>query len=309
MALPISILLFVCVSACITLFGYRRYVRAGRVYETLAVEPAQLPSPTAPPDPRFFTVIRFAERLGRKLPPSAANASRFRRALMACGFRSQSAVPVFFGIKLLLAAGLTIPALLFQLRPSLPPSTRLIAILGAVLAGYSLPDLLLKRRIKRRQNRLRKALPDALDLMVVCAEAGLALDRSFRTVTQQLAIVHPELSDEFSLVRAEITAGIRRQEALENLATRTQEPEIRKFVAVLTQADRFGTSMGDALRIHAEYLRVRRRQEAEERASKVGVKLIFPIFFFILPTMLLVTAGPAVIQIAKHLGPALRGGH
>jgi len=308
MALPISILLFLCVSTSITLFGYRRYVRAGRVYENLAVEPALLSS-TTPPDPRFFTVIRFAERLGRKLPPSAANASRFQRALMACGFRSQNSVPVFFGIKLLLAAGLLIPALVFQLRPSLQPAARLMAILGAVLAGYSLPDLLLKRRTKRRQNRLRKALPDALDLMVVCAEAGLALDRSFRTVTQQLAIAHPELSDEFSLVRAEITAGIRRQEALENLATRTQEPEIRKFVAVLTQADRFGTSMGDALRIHADYLRVRRRQEAEERASKVGVKLIFPIFFFIMPCMLLVTAGPAVIQIATHLGPALRGGH
>jgi len=309
MAFPISILLFVCVATCITLFGYRRYVRAGRVYESLAVEPAQLLSATTPPDPRFFTVIRFAERLGRKLPPSAANASRFQRALMACGFRSQNAVAVFFGIKLLLAAGLLILALLFQLRPSLPPNARLMAILGAVLAGYCLPDLLLKRRTKRRQNRLRKALPDALDLMVVCAEAGLALDRSFRTVTQQLAIVHPELSEEFSLVRAEITAGIRRQEALENLATRTQEAEIRKFVAVLTQADRFGTSMGDALRIHADYLRVRRRQEAEERASKVGVKLIFPIFFFIMPCMLLVTAGPAVIQIATHLGPALRGGH
>jgi tight adherence protein C len=309
MAIAIAVFLFFAVSGSITLFGYRRYARVGQVYENLAVEPAPLPYPTTPPNPRFFTVIRFAERVGRKLPPSAANASRFRRALLAGGFRSEDAVAEFYGLKLLLAGGLLIPALLFQLRPGLGLAPRLIAALGAVLAGYSLSDLLLRRRVRSRQNGLRKALPDALDLMVVCAEAGLALDRSFRTVTQQLAMVHRELSEELSLVRAEIAAGIRRQEALENLATRTQELEIGKFVAVLTQADRFGTSMGDALRIHAEYLRVRRRQEAEERASKVGVKLIFPIFFFILPCMLLVTAGPAVIQIAKHMGPALMGGH
>lgn len=309
MALAIAVFLFFAVSGSITLFGYRRYARAGRVYENLAVETAPLPGPAAPPNPRFFTVIRFAERVGRKVPPSAANASRFRQALLAGGFRSQNAVAVLYGVKLLLATTFLVPALLFQLRPGWPPANRLIVMLVAVLAGYGLPGLLLKQRIRRRQNGLRKALPDALDLMVVCAEAGLALDRSFRTVTHQLAIVHPDLTDELTLVRAEIAAGIRRQEALENLTRRTQEPEVAKFVAVLTQADRFGTSMGDALRTHAEYLRVRRRQEAEERASKVGVKLIFPIFFFILPCMLLVTAGPGVIQIAKHLGPALMGGH
>jgi tight adherence protein C len=308
MALAIAVFLFIALSGSITLFGYRRYARAGRVYENLALESAPLAHPI-PANPRFFTVIHLAERVGRKLPPSAANASRFRRALLAGGFRAQEAVAIFYGIKLLLASAFLIPAILFQLRPGLAPAGRLFVIGLAVLAGYSLPGLALKQRIKRRQNGLRKALPDALDLMVVCAEAGLALDRSLRTVTQQLAIVHPELADELSLVRAEIAAGIRRHEALGNLATRTQEPEMAKFVAVLTQADRFGTSMGDALRTHAEYLRVRRRQEAEERASKVGVKLIFPIFFFILPGMLLVTAGPAVIQIGKHLGPALMGGH
>jgi tight adherence protein C len=307
MQLGIAVLLFLFITAFITLFGYRRYVRAGRVYENLAVEPDGSVN-VAPANPQFFTVIQLLERVGRSLPPSAANASRFRRSLLACGYRQQNAVAVFFGLKVLLAAGALAASLLVQFRWSLSPSVRLFVLAGAILAGYALPDLLLRRRIGQRQNRLRRALPDALDLMVVCAEAGLALDRSFQTVTQQLAIVHPELTDEFSLVRAEITAGIRRQEALENLATRSQEPEIRKFVAVLVQADRFGTSMGDALRTHADYLRVRRRQEAEEQASKVGVKLIFPIFFFIMPSMLLVTAGPAAIQIAKHLGSAL-GGH
>ncbi len=308
MPLAVAVLLFLFVSTFITLFGYRRYVRAGRVYENLAIQSAERTGNAAPANPRSFTTIQLMERVGRAIPSSAANPSRCRQSLVACGYRQQNAPAVFVGLKLALTAGSLVAASFLQFRWSVTPSARLLILAGAVLAGYAVPDLLLRRRIKQRQNRLRRALPDALDLMVVCAEAVLALDRSFQTVTQQLAIVHPDLSDEFFLVRGEITAGIRRQEALHNLATRAQEPEIRKFVAVLVQADRFGTSMGDALRTHAEYLRVRRRQDAEERASKVGVKLILPIFFFIMPSMLLVTAGPAAIQIAKHLGAAL-GGH
>ena len=168
-----------------------------------------------------------------------------------------------------------------------------------MLAGFRLPDYFLARRIKQRQKLLRKGLPDALDLIVVCAEAGLTIDRSFTNVSHQLALMHPALCDEFSLFTAEISAGLRRKEALENLASRTQESELRKFVAVLTQADRFGTSMADALRTHADYLRMRRRQEAEEKASKVGVKLIFPIF--IMPCMMLVTVGPAAMAIMRQL--------
>ncbi|MBV9503681.1 MAG: type II secretion system F family protein [Acidobacteriia bacterium] len=308
MAFGFAVLLFVVVASLVLVFGYRSYVRPGRVYDRLAVESGPAGAAGAPANPDFFTVIEFMERVGRAIPPAPAKASRFQALLIASGYRQQNAVAVFYGAKIALAGGLLALALLFQLGPGLPMTMRLFLVVGAIVAGYQLPDFLLKRRLKQRRNRLRMALPDALDLMVVCTEAGLALDRSFQAVTQQLAIVHPELTDEFSLVRAEITAGIRRQEALENLAARTQEPEIRKFVTVLVQADRFGTSMGDALRVHAEYLRVRRRQHAEERASKVGVKLIFPIFFFIMPCMLLVTAGPAAIQIATHLGPAL-GGH
>jgi tight adherence protein C len=184
-----------------------------------------------------------------------------------------------------------------------------VGIAVGIFAGFKLPDYVLAKRISRRKKRLRKALPDALDLIVVCAEAGLTIDRCFRNVSQQLGLVHPELCDEFSLFTAEISAGLRRKEALENLATRTQETEIRKFVAVLIQADRFGTSMADALRTHAEYLRVRRRQEAEERASKVAVKLIFPIFFFIMPCMILVTVGPAAIAVARQLSGIFGGGH
>jgi tight adherence protein C len=184
---------------------------------------------------------------------------------------------------------------------------RLMGILVGVVAGFRLPDYFLARQFKRRKKMIRKALPDALDLIIVCAEAGLTIDRCFRSVTQQLKIVHKELSEEFALFTAEISAGLRRKEALDNLALRTDETEVRKFVGVLNQADRFGTSMGEALRTHADYLRVRRRQEAEEKASKVSVKMIFPIFFFIMPCMILVTVGPAVIVIMKQLLPAMQG--
>ena len=199
--------------------------------------------------------------------------------------------------------------ILVEARSEASPLIRLIGIAVGLLAGFRLPDYYIATQIKKRQKRIRKALPDALDLIIVCAEAGLTIDRAFRNVTHHLALVHRELSEELSLVTAEISAGLRRKEALENLVLRTGEPEIRKFVAVVTQADRFGTSMADALRTHADYLRIRRRQEAEEKASKVSVKMIFPIFFFIMPCMLLVTVGPAVIVIMKELVPALTGGH
>ena len=175
----------------------------------------------------------------------------------------------------------------------------------AALGGFRLPDFFLARRVKARRLRLRRALPDALDLMVVCAESGLAMDRTLRLVGRELALVHPDLSDELNLLALEVTAGTRRKEALENLAIRTGEPEVRKFVTVLIQADRFGTEIAEALRVHGDYLRVRRRIDAEERAGKVAVKLVFPIFLFILPCILLVTLGPAAIQISRVLFPAI----
>jgi tight adherence protein C len=142
--------------------------------------------------------------------------------------------------------------------------------------------------------------------MVVCMEAGLGLDQALVNVSRELAITHKEISEELGLVSLEMRAGKRRSEALKNLATRTGEAETRKLVATLVQADRFGTSIADSLRTHSDFMRVRRRQEAEERAAKVGVKLVFPIFFFILPSMLVVAAGPGLLQLFKHLFPLMR---
>ena len=208
---------------------------------------------------------------------------------------------------MLLAGSLTLLMLFIEYNSDSSGAIRIFGVAVGALGGFRLPDYILARRARKRSVKLRKALPDALDLMVVCAEAGLTIDRSFRIVSEHLGHMHPEICEEFGTFSAEITAGLRRKEALENLVLRTQEPEVQNFIAVLTQADRFGTSMGDALRTHADYLRTRRRQDAEEKAAKVGIKLIFPIFFFIMPCMMLVTVGPAFIGIAKHLGQLFGG--
>jgi tight adherence protein C len=172
--------------------------------------------------------------------------------------------------------------------------------------GYILPGFILDKKISKRQKILRLSLPDAIDLMVISVEAGLGMDQAINYVGKELHVAHPVLSDELSLMSLETRAGIRRTEALHNLADRTGETEIRKLVSVLTQTDRFGTSMANALRTHSEYMRIERRQQAEERAAKIGVKLVFPIFFFILPSMLLVTVGPGMLGLFKHLFPMMQ---
>jgi tight adherence protein C len=173
-------------------------------------------------------------------------------------------------------------------------------------AGWVFPRSFLEKKVKRRQETLRLSLPDALDLMVVSIEAGLGLDQAIQHVARELDVAHPELSEELSLVMLEMRAGKRRQDALRNFGERTGEPELKKLVAILIQNDRFGTSMGESLRTHSDFMRTRRRQDAEERAGKVGVKLVFPIFFFILPSMLIVAAGPGILQIFKYLFPMMK---
>jgi tight adherence protein C len=193
------------------------------------------------------------------------------------------------------------------MRASIPnPVLRIVSMGFGAFIGYFLPSFMLDKRIQKRQDTLRLSLPDALDMMVVSVEAGLGLDQAIQHVGRELQMTHKELSEELSLVNLEMRAGKRRSEALRNLAERTGEPELQKLVAVLVQTDRFGTSIGDSLRSHSDFLRVKRRQEAEERAGKVGVKLVFPIFFFILPAMLVVAAGPGLLQVFKYLFPLMK---
>ncbi|MCX7605247.1 MAG: type II secretion system F family protein [Bryobacteraceae bacterium] len=305
MELWISLGLFLFLAAVITLYGYHHFARPGRIYAQLggASAPAVVGEGDKPP---FYGVVAALAWAGEKVPVSAEEASAVRRELMMAGFRQDHAVAVFLGAKLVSAALLL--ALALALRPVISPPGILNVVIPGVAAvlGYFLPSLVLDFLIGRRQETLRLSLPDALDLLVVCVEAGLGLDQALRTVSSELKITHPELCDELSLVSLEMRAGVSRATALNNLAERTGEDEVRKLVAVLVQTDRFGTSMADALRTHSEFMRVRRRQEAEERANKVGVKLILPIFFLMLPSILIVAAGPGLLMIFKNLFPLIR---
>jgi len=306
MAGIISVVLFMALMGVISYYGYRSYARPGRFYERLG-------GPVVNPDgdsltnltPEVGWVVRVIQQVGERVPISPDDAGATRRDLIMAGYRSDRTLTVFNGIKITLTVVLTILA--FSIRGEISnPVLRIVSIGFAGFMGYFLPGYVLDKKIVKRQDTLKLALPDALDMLVVSVEAGLGLDQALQHVGRELQLSHKELSDELSLVNLEMRAGKRRSEALRNLAERTGESELQKLVAILVQTDRFGTSMGDSLRSHSEFLRVRRRQEAEERAGKVGVKLVFPIFFFILPAMLVVAAGPGLLQVFKYLFPMMK---
>ena len=239
------------------------------------------------------------KRLGEMAPKSAAEMGKLQRKLVAAGYRRHEAIWIFFGIRIGFAFACfvvtTLP--LFFFRPNLAAS------LGAAGLGYLLPSMVLGRQAKQRQHRIRLALPDALDLLVVSVEAGLGLDQAIQRVGDELAFAHPDLADELRLINLELRAGSARAEALHNLAHRTGVDDVSSLVAMLVQTDRFGTSVAQSLRIHSETLRTKRRQRAEEAAAKTGVKMVFPLVFCIFPAIWVVTIGPAVIKFVKVLFP------
>jgi tight adherence protein C len=184
-----------------------------------------------------------------------------------------------------------------------------LLLLGALAFGFFIPRFLLKRKMQERQRHIRLALPDALDLTVICVEAGLPLDQAMMRVGLDLRHAHPELSDEFHLFDLETQAGKPRVEALRNLAARTGVEDVRALVGTLIQTDRFGTSVAQALRVHSDSLRTERRQRAEEQAAKTTVKMIIPLVLFVMPSLVFVTVGPAVIQLMRLLIPITGGRH
>ena len=239
--------------------------------------------------------------MGEALPAWAARTSELRGNLAAAGYRWPSAVSVLLGIKcasaLMLAAAGAWAAVTFGGQTS---GAFLPAVCGLAF-GYMIPDRILTRLTRRRSALLRRALPPALDLMVLAVEAGQALDASILDTSRGLRIAYPDLAAEFSHLHLELKANTSREDALRNFARRTRDSEIQKFAALLIDTDRFGTSLGPALKVHARYVRTRFRQSAQERARKVAVKLIFPVFFLIFPSVILVTLGPAVLLIMTQM--------
>ncbi len=307
MPLLVSVALFGLLATAITAFGYSRYAKPARFLQQLDSKTAASVTLDRIGQPKQSPLARRVQAIGQHAPISPQDAKIARRNLIAAGYRAENAVTLLYGIKLILAVALAILSIIFRDSITANPVLRIVLPVAATAAGYWIPGFFLERKVSKRQERLRLSLPDGLDLMVVSVEAGLGLDQAIANVGRELAVAHPELSEELSLVTLEMRAGKRRAEALRNLAQRTGEAELRKLTAILIQSDRFGTSMAEALRTHSEFMRVRRRQEAEERAAKVGVKLVFPIFFFVLPSILVVAAGPGILQVFKYLFPLMKG--
>lgn len=232
-----------------------------------------------------------------KLLPSSKDMSTTKLMLVRAGYRRPEAVMALRGAKVILPVVFLVVAYLSGVSES--NNAMLIYIL-ALVAGFLLPDMWLSRRVRRRQTILRKALPDALDLLVVCIEAGLGLDQAFMRVSQELRITHPELCGELDLVNAQIRIGRTRIEAMRELSSRTGVDDIKALVAMLIQTDRFGTSVSQSLRVHADDMRLKRRQRAEEAAAKTPVKMVPPLVFFIFPALFVVILGPAIITIFRQ---------
>ncbi len=310
MLLLASVLLFLIIAGLIVVFGYIRFVKPASMLDRLASSTAEV---IRRPDTSFEAkpaegAAKWLGSLGQLLPNSPQDLNIKKRELVAAGFRSPHAVHILLGIQLIACATLALSLFLFRSQLTSNPLNRLLfPVIGGV-AGYLGPGFVLGRLVKRRRLQIRLALPDVLDLLVISTEAGCALDKAILNVSREFKTFHPAISEELSMVNMEMLAGGSRIDALRNFAARAGEEELKKLVAILIQTDRFGTSIAEALRTQSEFLRVRRRQEAEERAGKVGVKLVFPIFFFCMPALTIVVAGPGFLQLFKAL-PALAGMH
>lgn len=300
MIVALSILIFFTIVVVVFAFGAAALAPSSVLGSRLREIGWQRPKAAEKP-PLRERIQQALDPLSRALPVSPTNVSQTRAWLIQAGYRNARHVSIYFGLRVLFAVLGGGAVILFAGFES--P----LLLIGITALGFFLPRFFLKRLMKARQLRLRLGLPDALDLTVICVEAGLALDQALMRVGEDLRHAHPELSAEFHLFNLETRAGKPRAEALKNLAARTGVDDIRGLVTTLIQTDRFGTSIAQALRIHSDSLRTERRQRAEEQAAKTTVKMIIPLVLFVLPSLIFVTVGPAVIQLMRLLLP-LAGG-
>ena len=238
--------------------------------------------------------------LARVVLKSPSEVSRARACLMQAGYRDPKHLSIYYGIR----GFMTLAAVALALMVNLATRSPMLTV-GLAMFGFMLPRFVLKRMIKKRQIDIKLSLPDALDLAVICVEAGVGLDQAIQRVSDDLKHVHAALAEELQLVVLEIRAGRSRADALRNLVLRTGVDDVRALVTVLVQTDRFGTSVAQALRVHADSLRTERRQRAEEKAAKTTIKMVPALIFFVLPSMFFVTLGPAFIQLVRNLLPVI----
>jgi len=259
---------------------------------------------TGPPQEVSHVAViaeRMAEPINRLVPPSAAEAAKLRKQLMEAGFRSHNAPVTYRAIQISAMGLLPLTTVTFYAVTARPLASAMLPALLAFILGFVIPRFTLQQLMKRRKLRIQWGLPDALDLMVVCIEAGLGLNAAMVRVSEEIHEVHPEISEEFGLANLEIRVGRSREESLSNLAERTGVEDLSSLVSMLIQADRFGTSITRAIRVYSEALRTKRRQRAEQGAQMAAVKLLLPLAAFLFPTLFIAILGPAVLNLLNVL--------
>jgi tight adherence protein C len=261
------------------------------------------------PEPKLVSYAmiwrELVARIGKVMPASAKELPNLKRRLVRAGYRHPNAPRYFQGARAvsIVVFGVLVPVVAGGTAGQM--DNLLLALGAGLMLGYIAPSQYVSMAIRRRQHAIQRGLPNTLDLMVVCVEAGLGMDQTTLQVAKELQHAHPEICDEFTVMNLELRAGKRRVDALHNLADRCGVEDVKKLVAVLVQTDRFGTSIAQSLRGHAEYLRTMARQRAEERAAKLAVKLVFPIFFCVLPSLFVVTIGPVLTRLIRDLLPMI----
>jgi tight adherence protein C len=302
MSILIAFVIFIAVVAGVMLAGMKMYVRPKEAMERVAggIDPTEQ-IPTHP----SLAIHELIKRLGNFIPQSPKDVTVMQRRLIRAGIRKESALKILYGAKAICGIGLPVIMALAISTSSTDSTNKIAGILAAGAVGFFGPNEYVRRMAQKRQKEIARGLANSLDLLVVCVESGLGLDQAILQVSKELEHAHPEISEEFGFVNLELKAGKRRVDALRNLAERTGVDDLKKLVAVLIQADRFGTGVAQSLRAHSDFMRVQARQIAEEKAAKLGVKLIFPIFFCILPSLFVVTVGPVAVKIMRELVPMM----
>ncbi len=302
MPLLLSVLVFFALVVGLAALGMKLWVRPKEALERVVAGGASNEQMPLHPSLAMHQLIA---KLGNFIPHSPKDVTVMQRRLIRAGIRNESALKLLYGAKV--GCGIIFPILMavFITQTDFQTGNKFFGILIAAGVGFFGPNEYVRRLAAKRQHQIARGLPNALDLLVVCVESGLGLDQAIMQVSKELEHAHPEISEEFGFVNLELKAGKRRVEALRNLAERTGVDDLKKLVAVLIQADRFGTGVAQSLRAHADFMRIQTRQTAEEKAAKLGVKLIFPIFFCILPSLFVITVGPVVMKIMRELIPMM----
>ena len=306
--LIITILVFL--SAFFTIMGIFVFIRSGMEKQVLLekIQHDGIPATSgdighrvSEPASAFAPLISLSMRLGNLARPKDENAiSRSRLLFLRAGYRHRNMPIVFLGLKLLLAPVLPAAFYLAQVLYFHMPSAYAIFIaLMLVIVGLNLPHMWVKMKISRRKEKIMEGFPDALDLLVVCVEAGMGLDSAISRVATEMELTNKPINEEFKMLNMELRAGRTRRDALKSLSERTDLDDVNSLVTLIIQTDKFGTSVGQALRVHSDSMRTKRYQRAEEKAATIPTKLIFPLLLFIFPSIFIVFLAPPLIQLFR----------